>query len=294
MSFRPAALFSGVIVCTAWVLTGPGLAHPGAGAPVSVDGVLARIGAYVGRYYATAQRLVAVETVTLQPLRADLSSAEFPRRLEYDLRVEWTPSADGLSGEAEVHRTLVKVNGRPPRPKDEPGCSDPRSVSPEPLAMFLPGQQPDYAFTPLKPGRVGGRAALMIDYRPLTKGAVQITWHDDCVSIELPGRSVGRVWADPESGEVLRVDEHLIGMYDIPVPAAQQRKGGAPSMTLERSDSSIRYRPVRFHDPDETVLLPAEVETLTVFRDAGIPRMRIRQVFSNYRRFVTEGRILGD
>lgn len=292
MSFRHAAVFSGVIVT--WLLAGSGVTRPMAQAPAGVDAVLARMGTYVGRYYATAQRLVAVEMVTLQPLRADLSSAEFPRRLEYDLRVEWTPSADGQAGEAEVHRTLVKVNGRAPRPKDEPGCSDPRSVSPEPLAMFLPAQQRDYAFTPFKAGRVSGRPALMIDYRPLVKGPMQITWHDDCVSVELPGRSVGRVWVDPESGEVLRVDERLVGMYDIPVPAAQQRKGGAPSMTLERADSSIRYKPVRFRDPDETVLLPAEVETVTVFRDAGTPRMRIRQVFANYRRFVTEGRILGD
>jgi len=263
-----------------------------AGPPADAGALMARVGAYVERYYATAQRVVAVETVTVQPLRSDLSPIEFPRRLEYDLRVEWRPGEEGQRGEAEVRRSLVKVNGRAPTAKDKPGCSDPRTVSPEPLAMFLPEQQPDYAFRLLKLGRVAGRRAMQVDYRPLKPGAIEVSWHDDCVSIELPGRSAGRVWIDEETGEVLRVDEHLLGQYEIPVPREQQRKGAAAVMTIERSSSSVRYKSVRFRDPDETVLMPAEVETVTVIRDAGTPHLRIRQVFSNYRRFITEGRIL--
>ncbi len=265
-----------------------------AGQAGNAAAVMARVGAYVERYYATAQRVVAVEAVTLQPLRSDLSGLDFPRRLEYDLRIEWTPGEDGRPGDAQVRRTLLKVNGRAPRPKDKPGCSDPRGVSPEPLAMFLPDQQGDYAFTLAKLGKAAGRRAMQVDYRPLKAGPISVSWHDDCVSIDVPGRSVGRLWADEATGEVLRVDEHLVGRYDIPVPQEHQRKGAAALMTLERSSSSIRYLPVRFHDPEETVLMPAEVETVQEIRDAGTPHLRIRQVFSNYRRFVTEGRILSE
>lgn len=288
-SCRTALIYTAVVgLALAWHRP------PVAGQTGNASAVMARVGAYVERYYATAQRVVAVETVTVQPLRSDLSSIDFPRRLEYDLRVEWNPGEAGRPGDAQVRRTLLKVNGRAPRPKDKPGCSDPRGVSPEPLAMFLPDQQPDYTFTLAKLGRAAGRRAMQVDYRPLKPGPVSVSWHDDCVSIELPGRSIGRLWVDEATGEVLRVDEHLVGQYDIPVPWEQQRRGAASLMTVERSSSSIRYQPVRFRDPDETVLMPAEIDTVTVIRDAGTPHLRIRQVFSDYRRFVTEGRILTD
>jgi hypothetical protein len=63
-------------------------------------------------------------------------------------------------------------------------------------------------------------------------------------------------------------------------------------MVIERADSTIRYQPVRFHDPDETLLLPSSIQTLTVIRNSGAPRMRMTQTFSNYQRFITGGRIV--
>ena len=50
--------------------------------------------------------------------------------------------------------------------------------------------------------------------------------------------------------------------------------------------------PSSFSDPVETVLLPSRVETMTVWRDAGSPRVLTTQTFENYRRFVTESRII--
>jgi hypothetical protein len=64
-------------------------------------------------------------------------------------------------------------------------------------------------------------------------------------------------------------------------------------MSLERYDSSIRYRAVRFDDPDETLTLPRLIETTTVWRGAGIHRNRMTQQFSDYRRFITGARIVG-
>ena len=81
-------------------------------------------------------------------------------------------------------------------------------------------------------------------------------------------------------------------MVDIPVPAKQQRAGGSMFMTIERADSTIRYRRVPFRDPDETLVLPSSIETLTIIRNSGSPRTRISQTFSNYRRFVTGSRIV--
>ena len=162
----------------------------------------------------------------------------------------------------------------------------PKPVSPEPLGMLLPARQRDYAFTWAGAGRVDGRPAAMLDYKSLESGPVKVTRRNECVSIELPGRSRGRVWIDPETGDVLRLDERLTGMFDVDIPP-ERRGAPASFMTIERADSSIRYKRFAFREPEEVLMLPASIETLTVIRNAGAPRVRKTQVFSNYRLFVT-------
>jgi len=252
--------------------------------------LLARVGEYVERYYTRAQSLLAHEEVRVQPLGRDLGADGLARRLLYELRVEWEPGSDQAG--ASVVRELISVNGRPPRPGDEPRCTDPRTVSPEPLAPLLPGQREKYVFHPGREGRVDGRRAATFEYRSIRAEAPRVEWKDDCASIDLPGRIRGRVWVDPDTAEILRFDEHLTGMVDIPVPVRQQRRGAAAFMTIERADTSIEYAPVAFVDPDETLMLPARIDSLVVVLNSGSPRLRITQTFSNYRRFVTDSRVV--
>ena len=254
---------------------------------------LTRIGDRVGQWYARAQSLISLESVWIQPLRADMAAVDFPRRLAYELRLAWdAPSESGELPEATVVREILTVNGRPPRPKDEPGCLDPKPVSPEPLSMLLPAQRDDYAFSAAGTTRVDGRAALMIDYRSAAAGVPEITFTRDCVSIELPGRSRGRIWIDAATYDVLRLDEHLVGWFDFSTPREQQRRGAARDMTIERADSSIQYKRVSFVDPEETLMLPAAIETVTVIRGGSTQRYRVTQRFSDYRRFLTGGRVV--
>ncbi len=227
-------------------------------------------------------------------LRRDLSPEGFPRRLGYELRIAWDPDAAELGSRPEpvVLRQLLTVNGRAARAQHEPECMDPRSVSPEPLMMLLPARRADYEFTRAGRGRVDGRDAEVISFESLHAGVPEIEWRDDCVSLDLPGRWRGRVWIDTETYDVLRLDEHLVGMFDFNVPIEQQRLGGPRTMTLERATSSIRYRRVEFENPTEQLTLPAEIETLTVFR-GGVTRLsRIRQRFSDHRRFLADARVL--
>jgi hypothetical protein len=49
---------------------------------------------------------------------------------------------------------------------------------------------------------------------------------------------------------------------------------------------------VTFQDPEETLVLPARVETVTVIRGEGVQRMRVTQTLTNYRRFITASRIV--
>lgn len=257
--------------------------------------ILQRVGNAVERYFARAQSLICTEVVSLQSLGYDLSPDSVPaRRLTYELRVAWEPSPDGGAPEASAERRLLKIGSRAPSPKDKPGCVDPKEVSPEPLAFLLPSKQSESSFTLAGTTKVNGRPALMLDYRSREVGPISSKMtSEDCWSIELPGRQRGRIWLDAETQDVLRVDERLTGIFDVTLPSTKNHRE-RQTMTIDRLDTSTVYRPVTFEDPEETIMLPKQIDTVQVVRNSGSPRMRKTHVFSNYRRFITGGRIVQD
>jgi hypothetical protein len=264
--------------------------------PSDLSAFLARVGQRVEQYFGRAQSIMCEETVRLEQLGHDMAwDGSHIRRLVYELRVAWGGSATvGKTPEATVLRQLISVNGRPPREGDEPGCMDPKPVSPEPLAMLLPNQQADYRFSQAGMRRTRTGSTVMLDFKSMATRPPEIQWKGDCVSVDLPGRWRGRVWLDGTTADVTRLDEQLVGMFDFPTPRHHVRLGASPSMTIERVNSSIRYRAVKFDDPPETLMLPESIVTVQVIRDSGSPRTRIVQTFSNYRRFVTDARIVQD
>ena len=250
-----------------------------------------RIGSYVERYYAQAQSIVADETVVVQPLTRDLGFDGFPRTLRYELRLEWDPSAERAEDVATVVRKLISARGPRLGPPKQPDCLDPRGVSPEPLAFLLADQRSKFSFTMAGTSRVNGRTAVRVDFRPLKAEPPQVTWDGECGRIELPGRLRGRLWADPVTFEILRYDESLVGQVELPGPP-KPSAGSTRSFTLERADTTTIYERVTFTDPDEAMLLPSRVESVTVIRGSGVPRIRVTQQLANYRRFVTGSRLL--
>lgn len=263
-------------------------------APGSLNDVLTRLGDRVQQYYGRAQRIVSMERVFVQPLRHDLMPEGFARVLEFELRVEWDASTDpDRPPDAHIIRELRKVNGRAPRAKDEAGCLDPKSGALEPLAMLLPHHRSEYTFVLNGFGSLKGlkdRRAMMLDYKSRTPGPIDARWKGECVSIDAPGRTKGRIWVDEVTHDVLRLDEQLTTQFEYAVPREHWGFAGPVVWVVERADSSVRYRPVAFHDPEETVLLPDTIESLTVFRNAQ--SYRISQTFSDYKRFITGGRIV--
>lgn len=254
---------------------------------VALDG----ISRYVERYYGTAQRIVAEETVTLQHLASDLSPDGLARRLVYELRVEWDPEAD--EPRANVVRRLLRIGGRTPKPGSEPECLDPTATSPEPLAFLLPEQREKFRFVAAGRARSRGRDAILLDFRASPGEPSTVTGTQDCLRIDLPSRAAGRVWADAATNEVLRLEERLMGPTDVPIPVALQRDGSSVGrLTVERSDTTTLYEPVRFEDPDELLLLPSEIVSVTVIRAGGVQRLRMTQTFRKYRRFLTQSRII--
>lgn len=260
--------------------------------------VLAQAGERVEAFLARAQSLVCTETASLQPLNAALSAEGFSRTVESELRLSWDPGGEGEAAvEALTRRQVLKVNGRPPREKDHRSCTTPEQQDTEtqPLSMLLPQQREGYAFTAAGTGRLDGRTALQIDYRelrPLSTDVRAVEGLDDCVSYDIKGGWRGRVWIDADTFDVLRLDQRLTGLIDLRLPRVLARRPGAsPYMTIERADTSLRFGRVSFSDPDESLILPQSATELRVMRGASRLRTSIR--YSNYKRFLTGGRVVG-
>jgi hypothetical protein len=269
-------------------------------APSDVESVLARVGERIADYYKRAQKVICTEKYTVQPIGWNFGPEGFARVTESELRVE-ADEADGDGpGEAKVLRNVKKVNGRVPRDKDKKdraGCTDLNPLSPEPLAFLLPAHRSEYEFVAAGPGKGRDRNALLIDFTLAAPSRrVELiedrSGHEDCFdwSGRLPTK--GRIWIDAGSYDVLRVDQRITGPVDVRVPVALQRRHNLiDPVVVEREDFSIRYKSFVFREPDEVMLLPESINMLIVVR-GGLQSTRRSQTFSDYRRFVTEGRLV--
>jgi hypothetical protein len=254
---------------------------------------VSRLGQYVEDYYARAQSIVTEETVVVQPLAIDLTGVGFPRRAVYELRVEWDPAAASPSERAMAVRQLIKATGPALFDPGDEECADPPSITPEPLAFLLPDNQRDWNFSIGRPGRIDGRSAMTIEYTRRASHPPEVIVDKDCLFTDLSGQTAGRLWTDPATSEILRMDERLLGIVDVKIPKAMQKKGRPSQVTYERMNSSVRYKRVAFTEPDEELLLPASIETVLVHRsNTGVSRLRTVQTFAKYRRFVTSSRLI--
>jgi len=257
----------------------------------AVRTLLAHIGQRVESYYRRAQSLVCIETSTVQPIRTNWEWDGMARTVVSELRLE--------SGATE-RRDIRRINGREPRERDKKeraGCTDPDLLTQEPLAFLLPDGREQYEFSAVREGREGNRAALVIDFatanhRSHPKLIEDARGHDDCFDWSGPIATRGQVWVDAVTHDVLRVDRHNLGPVDVFIPWALQRRYNFHDayVTLDRDDMTLRYKEVTFSDPQETVVLPASIESMTIVR-SGLQSQRRTTTFSGYQRFLTAGRI---
>jgi hypothetical protein len=267
--------------------------------------LLTAVGERVGNYYHRAQSVICMETSTVQPIDWNNWSFQgFARTVESELHVELDAqdrNAGSALPDARVVRDIRRVNGRPPRDSDQKsrnGCTDPNPLSPEPLAFLLPPRRDAYRFTSIRNGRERNRAALVIDFTSVDRTSrpelvEDERGHDDCFDWKGPVATRGQVWVDAQTYDVLRIDRRIAGPVDVRVPPRLQRRYNFGTyVVLDRDDVTMRFRPVAFTDPDEILLLPETIESITVVR-GGLQSARRTETFSGYRRFLTAGRVKG-
>jgi hypothetical protein len=297
---RPHGLSRLVVTATVALCAGWASISAAPQPPPDIEALMTRIGERVTGYYRQAHRVIGIEKSTVQPLGSNWMPAGFARTVESEFAVE-SETADGsvLLG-AKVIRDLRRINGQAPRERDKnarSGCTDPNSLSPEPLAFLLPANRGDSRFTSVRDAKEKGRVALVIEFmsanRESRPGLIEDErGHDDCFDWSGPLATRGRVWVDANTHDVLRTDRRLDGPVNIRVPLTLQRRYGfEPWIVLERDDLTIRYTAVAFSDPDEVIRLPESIDSLTVLR-GGLQSIRRTQTFSGYRRFLATGRVV--
>ena len=263
-----------------------------------VDELLVRVGERVAEFYKRAANVICGETSTVQAVDLSYSPVGFVRTVESELHVE--AHGGQTPGEAVMVRKVRRVNGRAPREKDKKdraGCTDPNPLSAEPLTFLLPNHRSEYRFRMAGVANDRNRTALMIDFVSVNRRSnlelvEAASGHDDCFDWSGHIASRGRVWVDARSYEVVQVERGLVGPVDVKVPVLIQRRHHLASwVTLVRDDVTIRYETVAFSDPEEVLLLPESIDSVTVVH-GGLQSTRRNQKFSDYRRFVTQGRVL--
>jgi hypothetical protein len=269
-------------------------------APPDIDALLARVAERIEVYYKRAQNIMCTEKTIVLPLGRNWDSAGMHRITEAELRVEAEGLSDGSGPPGPTFfRQLLKINGREPRDKDKKArsaCLDPNPLTPEPVSFLLPSKREGYTFTAKGSGKGKDARTLLIEYvRRASKQPELIDdplGREDCFELSAPLSVKGRVVIDKDTYDVLRVEEHLAGLEELKTSRTHQRKYNfSPSITVDRIDVTTRYKVVSFKDPDETFLLPESIETLEMYR-AELQSHRTRQEFTNYRRFVTGGRLV--
>jgi hypothetical protein len=264
---------------------------------IDLDGLLERAGARVVEYFARAQSIMCLEKVSLQRLNFGYSADGPGRFVESELRLSWDPSPeDPTPKEARTLRQVLRVNGHAPRKKDWDNCTTPEQQDSEvqPLSILLPEARGEHSFAYAGRGVVDRREAVIVTFREKVKPTVDVSLVEDnenCISFDIDGGTHGKIWLDAETNDVLRLDRSLTGLIEIPLPRKVQRLGPA-YWTMERWDSSIRFKPVSFEEPSETLILPVEATTFQVTRGAGTPRLRTTTKYTAYRRFMTTGRVV--
>lgn len=263
-----------------------------------VNELMTRVGHRIAEFYNRAKTVICIERSTVQPIDLSYSPQGFSRTVESELHVDVERGQS--PGEATVVRKIRKVNGRAPREEDKTeraGCTDPTALSPEPLAFLLPPQRSDYQFRTAGTTKEKDRTAVMIDFISANgRSKAQLVedpgGHDDCFDWtgHIPVR--GRIWVDADTHDVVRVERNLRGPVDVHVPTLIMRRYHLdPYVVIARDDLTIRYQMIAFSDPDEVLLLPVSIDSVTVVR-GGLQSTRRTQTFSEYKRFVTSGRVV--
>ena len=112
------------------------------------------------------------------------------------------------------------------RRHEEPGCTDPKTGTPEPLGFLLARNQRGFRFSWPHDASGGPEGTLALDFAASPPERVNIKWEGNCFNAE-GGGVEGRLWFDPQTFDVLQIQARLPKPLPNPSAGVSGRSGGA-------------------------------------------------------------------
>ena len=298
---------SGRVLLAVFVLTG--LLRPAARAQEaeaarkaeapSVELILKRAGGRVEKYLDGMFSISFTEVFRREFLKEDFTPKAKSKEHVFDNVVLREERA---GGEGDFHgktvRRLRTIDGKkvkPSKQKEElDKCGAPGSSYVDPLTFLLPTRRGRLVFTYEGEEDLRGRKTYRLGYVPREEQKPGTRNDNGCLYAW--GRYKGTVWIDAENFDVLQTASRLVEEFDFESPpvftAGFARFGPKRKFRFLRSEYTMRFARVRFRSPEQELLLPESSESLNVIRGGREPRVRHTRAFTDYRRFVSDVKIL--
>ncbi|MEA2205130.1 MAG: hypothetical protein QOE77_1906 [Blastocatellia bacterium] len=268
--------------------------------PARLSALLDRVRNRIHEYHEALFNLTVIETVTQQQLHDDATPKGKPRSMMFESVILHRQSA-GRQKENDtapiITRTLQSINGRPAKPeapKRRSKCvdTDPAPAYGDPLSFLLAETVSESTLAYLGEEDLdGSRTAVVSITTPRAADPVTLVEKDNCFRLSRGLQRKATVWIDLKTFDVLQLRWELVETFNGKLPAGVAKVGILPvfrprrDVAFERSDFLIRFRPVTFPNPMQTLLLPATSESTWIIKGGGIAGFKTNTEYSRYRRF---------
>lgn len=262
--------------------------------------LMERIGERVQKNLDSMFSIAFTESVRQQELKADASARGKPKDFVYE-SVVTNPRAlaGGVGYQPIFTRTLKTINGKPvkhPLPTEDSKCEEmnPQSTYENPLGFLSPKNQSNYIFSYGGETDWEGHKAIVIQVGELPLAAPPtIIEKDNCFYLSRPLQMKGKVLVDSESYDVVQIQWRQAENFSAKIPKKMLKTGiislVRPAVTInyDVQDFTVRFKQVKFQNPDQTLLLPYFSESALITRGVKLAGMHTTVNYTRYRVFNT-------
>lgn len=263
--------------------------------------ILKRTGERVEEYLAGMFSISFTEVMRREPLKEAMTpKGKAKEYVFHNVVLRERRAGEGGDFYGKAVRRLRTVDGKKVKPSKQKEvldkCGTPGSSYVDPLTFLLPSRLERFVFTYEGGETLRGRKVHRLGYLP--REEQKPGTHNDHGCLYAWGRYKGTVWIDAENFDVFQTSSRLLEEFDFEseplIRAGFARFGPRRKFRFLRSEYTTRFARVRFKDPEQELLLPESSESLNVIRNGREPRVRHTRAFEDYRRFVSDVKILED
>ena len=261
--------------------------------------LLERVGERIQKYQDAMFSIAFTEILQQQELKSDGTSKNKPKQFVYESIVVSRRSPTNQQNSFPViTRTLKSIDGKPTE-KNLPQRSkcvetNPQSAYADPLTFLLPKYQTNFIFSYAGESELEGRkAAVILISQPPASEPAKIVQTGDCFHLSRSLQRLGKIWVDLNTYDVIQLQWQLAESFNGKTSVGITKFGIIPlvrpakEISYEKQETTIRFRPITFQNPEQILLLPSSSESAWILKGARIAGFRVTTTYTRYRRFLT-------